>query len=252
MVAYVKRDALVAFLDRTLGNNAGDSALNGLQVEGRERVGKVGLAVDACLAVFEKAAAAGVHFLVVHHGLLWGQEQPLTGIYKKRISALVRSGISLYASHFPLDSHPKAGNNAQLAKMAGARKLSPFGEMKGSFWGLQGAVKEQPLASFVSRLERALSAKALVFGFGKSVVRKAGFVSGSGTFAVEEAASRGLDVLVTGEMRHSAYHVAREAAVNLVCLGHYKTETLGVKALGSLISRRFGVKTVFIEEETGL
>jgi putative NIF3 family GTP cyclohydrolase 1 type 2 len=34
--------------------------------------------------------------------------------------------------------------------------------------------------------------------------------------------------------------------------GHYATETVGVLALGKLISQQLGIKTVFIDIPTGL
>jgi putative NIF3 family GTP cyclohydrolase 1 type 2 len=36
--------------------------------------------------------------------------------------------------------------------------------------------------------------------------------------------------------------------MNLVVAGHYRTETVGVKALMPLVREAFGVRTVFIED----
>jgi putative NIF3 family GTP cyclohydrolase 1 type 2 len=40
--------------------------------------------------------------------------------------------------------------------------------------------------------------------------------------------------------------------VNLVFAGHYATETLGVKAVGQMLQKRFGISTEFIDHPTGL
>ena len=40
--------------------------------------------------------------------------------------------------------------------------------------------------------------------------------------------------------------------VNLVFAGHYATETPGVKAVGRMLSEKFGVESIFIDHPTGL
>jgi len=48
-----------------------------------------------------------------------------------------------------------------------------------------------------------------------------------------------------------AYHLAAELGINAVFCGHYATETFGVRALGALLQRRFGVKAQFIDLKIG-
>ncbi len=48
-------------------------AFNGLQVENGGAVTKVAVAVDACQATIDGAAAIGADLLLVHHGLFWGR-----------------------------------------------------------------------------------------------------------------------------------------------------------------------------------
>src|SRR5947207_1460654 len=79
-------------------------AVNGLQVANDGRVTRIGAAVDAGLVPFETAAARGVDFLIVHHGLFWGGVQPLTGPAYERFAALVRGNCAVYSSHLPLDA----------------------------------------------------------------------------------------------------------------------------------------------------
>jgi len=71
---------LVDYLDQYLETNSfSDASANGLQVEGCGPVKRVGLAVDACLASILQAAEKGCNLLIVHHGLLWGEEIRLCG-----------------------------------------------------------------------------------------------------------------------------------------------------------------------------
>jgi len=245
---------LVAFLDSRLmlAEFPKDESANGLQIEGSAVVGRVGLAVDACAVVFQKAAEKRMDFLIVHHGLIWGGIRSVQGILKERIKALIDSGISLYACHLPLDWHPDYGNNAQLLKVLAIKRMGAFGEYHGKRIGYWGRLpKDLSLNEFSRLVEKRLDTKVRSIDFGRRA-RNIGVVSGGGWSAIHDAEKLDIDTLLVGEPSHSAYTLAEEMKVNLVFAGHYATETLGVKAVGSLVKRTFGLSTEFIDHPTGL
>ena len=124
-----KLSDLVAYCDRRTRRAAfkdAPGAFNGLQVANDGRVTKIGAAVDAGVVPFERAAAAGVDFLIVHHGLYWDMPRPLTGAAYERVATLVHGDCALYSSHLPLDGHPEIGNNALLARQLGLKASRPF------------------------------------------------------------------------------------------------------------------------------
>ena len=45
---------------------------------------------------------------------------------------------------------------------------------------------------------------------------------------------------------------ARDTGLVIIYAGHYATETLGVRALGALLSREMGIASSFIDAPTGL
>jgi len=245
---------IIAFLDRELklSEFPGDESANGLQVEGKASIRKVGIAVDACDYVFHKAAERGMDLLIVHHGLIWGGIRSIRGVMKKRIKTLLDADISLYACHLPLDWHPAYGNNIRLLKVLSLRKMGAFGEYHGKKIGYWGRLaNDLPLKEFSMRVERALDTKATVIGFGRKV-KNIGIVSGGGWSAIYDAEKLGIDTLLVGERSHSAFTLAEEMRVNLVFAGHYATETLGVRAVGDLLRKKFGLPAEFIDHPTGL
>jgi len=247
-------DKLVPFLDAELclAGFAADESANGLQIEGRTTVRKVGLAVDACEYVFRKAAEKKIDFLFVHHGLIWGGLKSVQGVMRKRIKALFDSEISLYACHLPLDWHPKYGNNARLLQLLSIKKMGEFGNYHGkniSYWGRSAT--ELSLDEFTARIDKTLETRSSAISFGKKV-RTVGVVSGGGWFAINEAEKYGIDTFLTGEHSHIAYTLAEEMKVNLIFAGHYATETPGVKAVGEALKKRFGLEVEFIDHPTGL
>jgi dinuclear metal center YbgI/SA1388 family protein len=249
----VGRDALVAYLDQYLEvTDWRDKAHNGLQVEGRAEVATVALATDAALATFAAAAQAGADFLIVHHGLFWGEPVPVVGAMRARIAALLDGGISLYGAHLPLDGHREVGNNAVLARLLALQDVEPFGMWDGRGIGVRGrfATPVEP-SELAARLEALLGAQPDVLAFGRGPIERVGIVSGDASELIAEAAAAGLDAFVTGETRHQAWHVAREHGLHVVFAGHYATETLGVRALGDHLAERFSVETVFLDAPTG-
>src|SRR5436305_1606785 len=85
-------------------------------------------------------------------------------------------------------------------------------------------------------LQVAGAREALAFADGPGEVRSVGIVSGGGADMLEEAVSRGLDALISGEPSEPAMADAREAGMTFIAGGHYATETFGIRALGERIA----------------
>jgi dinuclear metal center YbgI/SA1388 family protein len=248
----VGRDELIAFLDAELGvAGMRDWGPNGLQVHGTAReVACVATAVTATRATIEGAERAGAQVLVVHHGLFWhGATSIVDEALRRRLEPLFRAGISLAAYHLPLDAHPVHGNNAGLARALGLTVEGAFAEAKGTHAGLWGSL---PAPLDASGLRAAVAAACgrdpLVLGTRTGSVSRVGLVSGAGARSLAEAATLGLDALVTGEAEVESAAVADELGLLCVAAGHHATERFGVRAVGLLLEQRFGVESRFLDE----
>lgn len=253
MTGGASRDALVAYLDGFLDTSAwSDKSLNGLQVEGAERVHKVALATDTAQATIDLTVEAEAEMLIAHHGLFWGRLDPVTGPLRTRLATLLGADVSLYVSHLPLDAHPEVGNNAVLARLLELRDLAPFGAWGSGAIGVMGRLPESlDAAGLAARLEALLGARPEVLPFGSEAIARVAVVSGAAADLIPEAAAVGVDAFITGETSHTAVHQARELRLNVLFAGHYATETLGVRALGDHLRERFGLETVFLDVPTG-
>jgi dinuclear metal center YbgI/SA1388 family protein len=249
----IGRETLAEYLDEYLDVAAiPDDSPNGLQVQGAARVSKIAYAVDASVQTIRAAVRSGAEMLVVHHGLFWGPHQQIVGTMYKRVALLVKNDVSLYAAHLPLDCHPEIGNNVELARLFGLEVQEQFAEYKGTRLGtLTRAGKPLQRNELKNIVERALGAPVDVLPFGPAHNRRIGVISGGAARFAEEAKRIGCDALVTGESSHSAYHMARDAGINLYYGGHYATETVGLKALSKHLKENFGVPGRFIPAPTG-
>lgn len=244
---------LVAYCDQRTRRSAfkdAPGAFNGLQVANDGRVTKIGAAVDAGLVPFQQATAAGVDFLIVHHGMYWDMPRPLTGPVYERVATLVRGNCALYSNHLPLDGHPEIGNNALLAKQLGLKRTRPFLERDGEAVGCIAAAKLRRPA-LRAKLESSYE-RVLALEYGSSAPRAIAFCSGSGNSAVPELAKAGVDTLVTGELREEWFNVAQEQRLNLYLCGHYATEVHAVKALAAELAQKFRLPWEFIATENPL
>ncbi len=226
-------------------------ALNGLQVENGGSVSRVAAAVDACQVTIDGAAAVGADLLLVHHGLFWDGNKPVTGGRWRRLSALMRADLAVYSAHIPLDLHPEVGNNAVLGRLIGIEATEPFGESDGVPVGVAGAL-EIDRSELIARVASVLGADPHVIPAGPNRIRRVGVITGGAGGMIGQAIDAGLDAFVTGEGAHHTHFEAEEGGINVLYGGHYATETFGVKALAVHIEEKFGIPWSFLDHPTGL
>ena len=261
--------SLLADLEKLTSFSAADDyGINGLQIEGAAEISKLAVAVDACVETIELAAKCKCEALLVHHGIFWKKPLPITGSTREIIKLALDADISLIAIHLPLDAHQELGNNAQIAKMLGLENLGwhfPCGGMNIGCVGSNSAGQSLSSMCAILAKESTVSAQAKVSkfdkfstspfylaNFGPSTPGKVAIVSGSGCDALVDCHRLGFDTFITGEPRQSAYHFCRENKLNLICMGHYASETFGVRAVGQYITSKFGLGLEFIDVPTGI
>ncbi len=230
-----------------------DYSLNGLQVGDASReIHKIAFAVDGVKAVFDQAAREKADLIFVHHGLFWGREQAVTGVHYHRLASLIKNDIALYAAHLPLDMDGDVGNNIGLARRLGLTDVEPFGDFRGKKIGFTGnlPVPARP-EDLVMRLFGGWEPEIRLMDFGPDMVRRVALISGGAPDDVSQAIEIGADLYITGESKHSIYHLCREAGINVIFGGHYRTETDGVLSVKKKVEEELKLDTVYIDIPTG-
>jgi dinuclear metal center YbgI/SA1388 family protein len=250
----VKLEELQTYLDEYL--RVADvpdysGAVNGLQVDGGRDIRRIAVAVDAAQATVDAAVAMDADMLLVHHGLFWDGNQPVTGRRYRRLRALIQAGIAVYSAHLPLDVHPEVGNNAVLARALGIEPAGRFGDYKGHPLGVWGEV-DMRREALCARMDEVLGVRVKLVPGGPERVRRVGVITGGAGSMVGAAVEAGLDTFITGEGAHHNFFDAEEGGINLLLGGHYATEVWGVRALAQHLEQRFGLEWRFIDHPTGL
>jgi dinuclear metal center YbgI/SA1388 family protein len=238
------------------------NAVNGLQVENAGSVGSIVAAVDASQATIDALIAdldrdGPPPILLVHHGLFWDGNVPLTSRRYRRVKALLEHDVPLYSAHIPLDLHPEVGNNVVLAERLGLAVEGWFGDYKGVPIGVWGHAPSRlvPRDALVADVNHALGTHeqgARLIAGGPERVARVGIISGGAGSMIAAARDAGLDTFITGEGAHYTYFDAMEWGINVIFAGHYATETLGVQALASHLAERFDLEWDFHDHPTGL
>ncbi|HEX3446586.1 MAG TPA: Nif3-like dinuclear metal center hexameric protein [Chthoniobacterales bacterium] len=226
-------------------------AVNGLQLENRGTVSKIGAAVDASSRTIEMAISQRVDLLVIHHGIFWGGVSPVTGPVYRRLAKAMEADLAIYSAHLPLDFHPEIGNNVLLADALGLTPVSPFWFIKGRAQGYLSTAGLE-LSELVVRAERVLGRKIWYCPAGPSRARRIGIVTGGAGSHLVEVAAEGVDTFVTGEGPHHTFVLAEELGINLLYGGHYATETFGVKALAARLAEKFSLPWTFLDHPSEL
>jgi dinuclear metal center YbgI/SA1388 family protein len=232
-------------------------AVNGVQVEHKGPVRRVAVAVDASQQTIQGAVDQGANLLVVHHGLFWSGAQALRGPVYRRFQMLIEHDVAVYSSHLPLDLHPEMGNNALLARALGLSPAEGFGRYQTISVGVRGNadIETAVLAERARALAHAEGGALVAVGLtpGRRT-RSWATCTGAGASSetLREAESLGVDTLIVGEGPHHTGVEALELGIAVLYVGHYATETFGVRAIGAELELRFKLPWSFIDAPTGL
>lgn len=243
------RQALNGVLDEILQPwRFKDYGPNGLQVEGKESVGKIVSGVTASLALIEAAVAARADAIVVHHGLFWrGQDGRVTGWMKQRLQRLLVNDISLFAYHLPLDAHPELGNNAQLGRVLGlpvSDACTHFGEQD---LGWMCEATFESAVNLGQQVQQRLGRPVVLEPGDGRALRRVAWCSGGAQSYFEAAIAAGADAFITGEISEPQAHYARESGVAYLACGHHATERFGAPALAASAAAKLGIEHEYIE-----
>lgn len=246
------RDEIVQFCNDYLQvDKFTDFCYNGLQIEGKENVSKLVTGVSLSRQFIEKAIKEKADMLMVHHGLFknqLGDPPRIIGIFKDRIKLIMEHNINLCGYHLPLDAHPEIGNNISLAHILELQDLerlvSPYyGEI-----GYTGNVEEAiDIDDFIQYVDSKLHTHSYAISAGNQKVKKVGIISGGSSQDYSIAYKNGADTFITGDIKENIVREVEEIGMNFVNGGHYNTEKLGIKNLGSLLAEKFKIKLIFID-----
>jgi len=252
--------AIASHLDTVLGTETipdYPGAFNGVQLANDGPITHIAASVDVSRRVIDAAIRSRANLLLVHHGMMWGGAQRITGATYDRLRLLLAHNIAVYSSHLPLDAHPTFGNNVLLAGTLGLEPSGGFARYRTIDVGVRGECD----CATTSLFSRADAFARMHGGVARSTeiaparrTRRWGICTGAGASSetLLEAEALDLDTIVVGEGPHHTAVAADDAGLVVIYAGHYATETLGVHALAEHLTSTFDIPSTFIAAPTGL
>ncbi|MDC1065893.1 Nif3-like dinuclear metal center hexameric protein [Candidatus Pseudothioglobus singularis] len=248
-ITMVLREELDNYCNKFLCvKNFKDYGPNGLQIEGSDTIDKIISGVSANLNLIELAIEENADAIFVHHGIFWDNESNLiTGAKRKKIALLMNNNINLFGYHLPLDDHPEVGNNVELGRILGIKKMRPVEDSY--LW--QGDLKTD-LKSFSSLIEKELGRTPQLFGEMKESVNKIAWCTGGAQGFIDEAIKLKVDLYLSGEVSERTPAVAKENGIAFISAGHHATERYGVQSLCNHLSAKFKLQHQFIDVDNSV
>ena len=237
----MKRNELESYLNKLLNvKSYQDYGPNGLQIEGKDNIRKVALAVSATKDSISQAIDFQADAMIVHHGLFWKFHgvRTITGPFAARVKPLIENDINLFGYHLPLDAHIEHGNAAMVAKKIGLENLNPFGDYKGMPTGVYGtfkkSLKPQELKSLI---KNQLGHEVLHSSPSDKEINTMAIITGGANGDWIHCLKDNIDAYLTGEMSEHDWHEAKESNVHMFAAGHNATERYGVQALMEILQK---------------
>lgn len=136
-----------------------------------------------------------------------------------------------------------------------AYDVYPLAISKKYFLGKICTLKEAMNANdFFEYISKKLGIKDLKYNFTRSdtEIKKFAVVTGGGASLWRHCLTKGVNVLLTGDMKHHDAIDAQENGVLIVDAGHFSTERIYMNYLKKIISSNFDVEVFLMEEEDSL
>lgn len=240
------RDA-TAYLDGLLDPAAEkDREGNGLAVEGRAEVRRLGASLNTTFHAIDAAMEAGVDLLLAHHAP-WSHID--LHLREAKLRRLEEAEITLYVAHEALDRAPEFGVADTLARLMGVAIEHRIVEG----FGVVGRAEDGSVEAWAARAARVLGERVRVWPNTERFGRVAIVPGGAGlTVWMEEARAAGCDTYLTGEGSLFTETFARETEMSLVLASHHATEFPGICALAERAAGELGVAWVPIPEAPGV
>jgi dinuclear metal center YbgI/SA1388 family protein len=212
---------------------------------------KVCLALDATDEVIAQAIAEGADLLLTHHPLIHDPLKRVLGedIVGRRLMLLIRHDINYVAMHTNYDVRGMAELAGEMLELVDARVLYPTTADEGI--GRYGLLPRQmSLAECAKYVKKKFNLDSVrVYGEKERVVTTAAISPGSSSGVLEYAVEAGVDLLITGDIKHHTALDARAYGIALIDAGHDGTEKIFVSDLAAYFRREMAGVEVYVAKE---
>jgi len=219
-------DQLTQFLNQLFLAHQFELDPSGIYRSSPRPIQRLGLALEPWPHLAEWVAAKQIDALFLHRP--WKLEEQL-----------LPADVGVVAYHLAFDERLTLGFNPWLASSLGLSELEELGYKAGRPIGMLGRLSPQPFEHFCDRVQDVLGGYESVKPGNLPEIAKVAVVGAMTDALIQEAKSRGVEVYITGQWRHPAEAAVRETGINVIVVGHRRSELWGLQALAGVLRDRW-------------
>ncbi|WP_392407718.1 Nif3-like dinuclear metal center hexameric protein [Chlorogloeopsis fritschii PCC 9212] len=198
----------------------------GIYLPSSRSIRRLGLALEPETQLQEWAIAQNLDALFLHRPwkLQPGQLPP---------------DIGVISYHLPFDERLTIGFNPRLAQVLNMSGLEVLGEKENRAIGMLGEIPTQSFESLCSCVSQVFGGTEQVRTTVCEKVKRVAVVGAMTDLLVREAAERGADIYITGQLRQPAEEAIQETQIGAIAVGHHRSEVWGLRALAGVLQERW-------------
>ena len=210
----------------------------GLETGSREtEISKILVCLDVTSPVVEEAVKKGCNMIVSHHPSIFHRISEVTVDAHNALCSAIKNDIALYAAHTNLD-FAQGGVNDALASVIGLSAVKKDTSGQHRYGSVSGFV---PLEEFITAIKNRLEIPyvSVIIPFQSDpepFIEIAGVSCGAYDGETDWIYEHKIDVLVTGEIKHSDAVALSEEKFITIGAGHYFTEFCGVRKMAEKLN----------------
>lgn len=218
--------------------------------DGTDTVTKAAVCLDITNEIVEEARATGAELIVSHHPVIF--VKPAQIDRSSPVYRLIRNGIDAVCVHTPIDM-AKDGISDLMARLMElpnperAEVLHTIHPAEGIGYGkivrLDGETTAEALAE---KAKAAFGCTVVRYVDGGKPIHTAAVCSGAGNDEIYTCIEKGVDALITGDVKHHGFIDAKNAGLTVIDAGHFHTEVIVCEPLRKRLAARFPETEFFI------
>lgn len=173
----------------------------------------------------------------------WVEQQRLDALFLHRPWKLqlgqLNQEIGVVSYHLAFDERLTLSFNPRLAQVLCMSSLSPLGDKQGRAIGMIGDIPTRSFTSYCSYINEVFGGQESAQIGIKTEISRLAVVGAMNEALVREAAVRGADLYITGQLRQPALIALMETGISVIAVGHRRSEEWGLLALANVLRERW-------------
>ncbi|BAY08595.1 Nif3-like dinuclear metal center hexameric protein [Calothrix sp. NIES-2098] len=155
--------------------------------------------------------------------------------------------LGVISYHLPFDECLTLGFNLRLAQILRMSQLEVLGEKETRAIGAIGDIPTQSFTHLCNCITQIFGGQEQIHPAVNSEVKRIAVVGAMTDALVREAADRGADVYITGQLRQPAKAAMEETKIGAIAVGHRRSEVWGLRSLAGILQERWANLEVFVK-----